>query len=139
MKINKKQIAIYIVIAIVFTAAGYYANSLYRKQQQDAAAKVAKSFISDLTAGNTAGAYNLGSAGLKTAQNQADFTKGFAGLKTSKPTYQTSSVLVGNGAVIYQQKVGNMPPTDSGSTEAAFSITLVSNGGSWKVDNAIVQ
>ena len=139
MKIYKKQVLIYVLIAALFTSTGYYINELYHKQQKDAATQVAKNFVSDLTAGKTSDAYILTSNALKAVQSQKDFNSGFSGLKATTPSFQTAAVLTGNKAVIYQQKVTNMPVTTGGSTNAQFSVTLVSEGGNWKVDNVIVQ
>lgn len=139
---NIKKISIIgvsIAVCIGLFILGYYARGFYDKRQQTVANKVAISFVNDVLAGKTDDAYSLTASSLQAKKKVEDFKKDVGDLKADKPVFLPAIFYVKDGTGYYIQTVGNMPKSNSGSTSAAFALTLTKSGTSWKVATVSVQ
>lgn len=125
------------VLAIFF--AGFYIRPKYDARQLKNATSVAESFVENVVSGNNDAAYDLTAKSLQEQQDKEAFVAALGELKSDNPDYQQSQAIESDDTLIFYQRVLNLPQTSDGSTVGTFYITLVKDGGSWKVSTVNVQ
>jgi hypothetical protein len=131
--INLKKISMIALVLAVFIG-GYFANTGVAALNQTRAESSAKSFVSLLTADKAALAYKNGGINMRKAQTEADFVATMSNLTATKATYTDESIIVKGKTAVYTATVDGLPPTATGRTNGIFTVGLVQDGLSWKVN-----
>ena len=137
--LDKSTIILTVVVALVLLMIGYGMRMFYDNRQDDKAAKAGSEIVNNLVTGNLEQAYALTAPGLQENQSQEEFVQAMTGLATEDPIVVEGQILKGDGKILYQQYVENLPETSTGKTSGDFYITLVKDGNSWKAANISVQ
>ena len=136
---DKQTIILTAIVALVFLVIGYGMRTFYDSRQNEKAAAAGSEIINNLVAGEIVAAYALTADSLQENQSQEEFVAAMSGLMSEDPRMLEGQTLRGDGKILYQQYVENLPETSTGKTSGDFYITLVKEGNNWRAASISVQ
>jgi hypothetical protein len=140
----KKTITIIGIVAIVLgavAAIAWLALGQYNNSQQSKATETAQIFVEDLVANKASTAYKQLSTELQKKVTLESFTQEFKPAFIAEPEYiKTTSVKTSDGKnYVVTRDVGGYPAAEDGSTEFKYTMVLVQEDGTWKIDSVTAQ
>ena len=127
------SVGLRVITVLVIFAGGMVAQGLYNKYKTDGAQKVAHKFVNMIATGYADKAYPMTSKDFQSKMPEASFDAQMGALKSDTPSFLPDQTFVKGNSAYYFQKVDNMPKTAAGRTDGNFSVSLVKEGGGWKV------
>lgn len=127
------KLALIIVGVGVLFGVGMAYQGLTNKFRTDSARASAHAFVNLIATGYADKAYPMSSKGFQEKMPEASFVAQMGGLKSEDPNYLPPQTFVKGNTAYYFQKVENLPKTAAGRTDGNFSVSMVKEGGDWKV------